>query len=345
MVSCILFTKTCVVNNPVKFLLSIILRLGACSAIYSAAALVINPNQTGPLHLFPPALVDDRIPKTRLIEKFASDSPVEGLVLGSSRALPISPKVLASMTGMRYFNFAVSAAKISDIAGIYEGVLGRGIHPRHIVVGLDVDHLLGRKKVEERKIAIANGAVVPRLYQFLLDVRSTFTVEYTHDMILWVAFQAGLLPARSGNVFDAAGTSVAHEGHLSKDQFHDAVSGCAARMHEEILRYDMVSDLQFADLKRLLLRASTDGAKVEFFTTPINPMAQSEIVEGTSYNSLRKTAMLRLSRELGQFRSSIHDLANARSLKEGVEGWSDCVHYTSRNGDVIIREILSPGSN
>ena len=59
-----------------KFLLSILVWLGVSSVIYGAVALVINPNQTGPVHLFRPALVDDRVPKTDLFKKFAGSGPV-----------------------------------------------------------------------------------------------------------------------------------------------------------------------------------------------------------------------------------------------------------------------------
>ena len=327
-----------------KFLISILLWLGVVSAIYGAAALVINPNQTGPLHVLPPVLLDDRIPKTDLFKKFASSGPVEGLVLGSSRALTISPRAIASLTGKRYFNFAVSAATISDDADIYEEVLRNGAHPRHIVVGLDVEHMLGRRKVEERQMAIVNGAVVPRLAQGLLDVRSVFTAEYAHDMTMSVAFHAGLVPRKISNNFDPAGTEIAHgSGLMSQEQFQAAVSGCTAKIHAQIARYDMVSDLQFAGLKRLLTRAAADGAKVEMFTTPVIPMARPEIAAGTSYNSLREAAMLRLSLELERFHFSIHDLADTTALQDGVAGWSDCVHYSEGNGDKIIREILSLG--
>ena len=262
-----------------KFLLSIILWLGVSSVIYGAVALVINPNQTGPVHLFRPALLDDRVPKTDLFKKFAGSGPVEGLVLGSSRTLSISPRMLSTLTGKRYFNFAISAAKMSEVAGLYEEVLRYGAHPRHIVVGLDVNYLLARKKVEERQIAIANGAVLPLLAQLVLDLRSTFTVEYARDIFLWIGYQARLVPPKTGNTFEVDGTRMDVGGaRLSKAEQQGRVHGCAGLMHTQFARYDGLSALQFGELKRLLKLAAADGARVEFFTTPFNPAVQSEMV-------------------------------------------------------------------
>jgi hypothetical protein len=330
----------------VKFLLSIILWLGVSSAIYGAVALVINPNQTGPLHFFAPALVDDRVPKTDLFRKFASSGPVDGLVLGSSRTLSISPRLLASLTGKRYFNFAISAAKMSEVEGIYEDVLRTGAHPRHVVIGLDVNYLLARKKVEERQLAIARGALVPRLAQLLLDLRTVYTVEYAHDMFLWFEYQAGMIPPKAGNTFDPDGTRVADGRRVvSREQVQGAVSGCAGLMHTQFARYDGLSEIQFAELRKLLARAAADGARVEFFTTPFNPNVQSEMVEGTAYNELRDAAMQRLTEELRPFHSSVHDLAKMSSLPSGEEGWSDCVHYSEQIGEAIIRQILATEGN
>jgi hypothetical protein len=64
------------------------------------------------------------------------------------------------------------------------------------------------------------------------------------------------------------------------------------------------------------------------------------MIEGTAYNALRDEAMLRLREEVRPFHSPVHDVAASASLLQG-EDWADCVHYSERIGDVIIRQILS----
>jgi hypothetical protein len=330
----------------VHYLKFFLLRVGMFAFIYALAALVIDPRREGSLHLIPASsLVDDRTSKTNLFEKFKSDGPVDGLVLGSSRTLNISPRVLGQLTGLRYFNFAVSAASISDIAKIYEDVLRNGSHPKSIVLGLDVNALLGRRKVEERQIAIAKGAAVARVTQLGTDLLKVFNVDFAHDMVLSVAFAAGLLKPKVINVFDVDGTSLPHRtGFQSEEEYRSSVSTCAATSHAQFERYDMVSDLRFAELKAILKRASSDGARVDIFITPLNPMAEQQITEGTVYNMLRREVTLRLSRESGQVHLTIHDV-DASFLQTGVAGWGDCVHYTDRNGNAIVRAITSSGRN
>jgi hypothetical protein len=323
-----------------------LLRVGTFALIYALAALVIDPRQEGSLHLVPASLLDDRTPKTNLFKEFTSNGPVEGLVLGSSRTLAISPRLLSQLTGLRYFNFAISGASISDVAKVYESVLQNGSHPKNIIVGLDINALLGRRKVEERQIAVAKGAVVAGVTQLLLDVRKSFSVDFAHDMILSLALAAHLIKPASVNVFDAAGTSLPHgTGFPSEEDYRRSVSTCAATLHAQFARYDMVSELRFAELDALLGRASADGAKVDIFITPVNPAAQQQLTEGTLYEVLRKDVMLRLSRETGKVHFTIHDFADLSFLQGGAAGWADCVHVTGQNGNGIVRAMLSPGRN
>ena len=219
------------------------------------------------------------------------------------------------------------------------------MHPKRIIVGLDVDRLLGRKKVEDRRIAISNGAVIPRLTQFSIDILSTLSIDFARDMMMSIAFHGGLLPSKGGNVFGSSGAIQYRQRLISEEQFRAAVSGCAAQIHSQIARYDMVSDIQFGALKRFLARASGDGAQVEIFTTPYHPTALSEITNGTAYYGLRNQAMLRLSRELRPFYSALVDLSDSKFPVAGAEGWGDCVHYTGPNGDFIIEELLSAKQN
>jgi hypothetical protein len=159
-------------------------------------------------------------------------------------------------------------------------------------------------------------------------------------------YQAGLVPPKTGNTFDADGTRLdIHGARLSKDEERGRVLGCAGLMHTQFARYDGLSDLQFAELRRLLKLAAADGARVEFFTTPFNPRVQSEMFDGTPYNALRQEAMLRLKEEIQPFHSSVRDLTMMSPLPQGDELWTDCVHYSEQIGDAIIRQILVNDSN
>ena len=331
-------------SDIVRYLTSTVLRIGLFALLYAFSALVIDPRQTGSWHLLPAPVVDDRTPKTQLFKRFANMGPVGGLVLGSSRTLMISPRLLGELTGLRYFNFAASGASVSDISSIYEGVLRDGFHPQHLVVGIDINALMGRTKVEERQRAIAEGSMVARVAQLLADIRSIYNSDFCYDMLRSLAFTAGLLKPKALNVFDVDGTRLSRGDTLrSESEYRRDVSTCAATMHAQFARYDLVSNLRFADWERFVSRASADGAKVDIFVTPFNPIAEHELTEGTLYKSLRRDAMIRLARELGPFHFALHDFGDAASFQPEVAGWADCVHYDERNADRIVRRMFPSG--
>jgi hypothetical protein len=325
----------------VKFVLSILLWFVVCSLVYTAAALAINPNQTGPLHLFAPVLVDDRVPKDALFQKFAGAGTVDGVILGSSRTLGISPRLLAARTGKRYFNYAVSAARMREVVEIYRDVLRSGAHPKHVLVGLDENNLLARAKVEERRVAIANGAIVPRLVQVVLDARLAFTAEYAGDMGKWIGFQAGLIPRKAGKTFDEAGGTVHRESGATKEQLRAAVAGCVVQTNAQIERYDTVSELQFAEIRTLLTMAAADHATVEFFTTPFDPLVAAEIGVGTAYPALREAALTRVARDSAPFGGRLRRISSDAVRGVDDDGWSDCVHYSDRVGEALVARLAA----
>jgi hypothetical protein len=343
MLQCAALGELCPLLN-VRYLTSTVLRIGLFALVYALSALVIDPHQTGSLHILPASVVDDRTPKTQLFKRFAGKGPVEGLILGSSRTLMISPRLLREITGLRYFNFAASGASVSDISSIYEGVLRYGLHPQHLVVGLDINWLMGRTKVEERQRAIAEGAMVARGTQLLIDIRSIYNSDFGYDMLRSLAFTAGLLKFKAENAFDVDGTRLSRGATFrSEYEYLRNVRGCAATMHAQFARYDLVSNLRFAEWERFVSRASADGAAVDIFVTPFNPIAEQDLTEGTLYKSLRRDAMIRLARELGPFHFALHDFGDASSFQAEVAGWSDCVHYDARIADRIVREMFPSG--
>ena len=235
---------------------------------------------------------------------------------------------------------------MSEVAAIYEEVLRYGAHPRQIVVGLDVDYLLARKKVEERQIAIANGAVVPRLIQLVLDIHSIFTVEYAKDMFLWMGYKAGLVPPKTGNLFEADGTRMDIAGvPLSKDQATGQGFWLCGINAYAILP---IRRAVGAPVRRVETAAYPGRDRRREGGVLYHPLQSTGAIgngRGYSVQRLAGGAMLRLREELRPFHSSVYDLATTASLPQGEEGWTDCVHYSEQIGDVIIRQILATDGN
>ncbi len=58
-----------------------------------------------------PLVMDSRSEKTILYTKAAAETPVTGILLGSSRTLTFQPADLEKETGLHCFNFAVQSAR------------------------------------------------------------------------------------------------------------------------------------------------------------------------------------------------------------------------------------------
>jgi hypothetical protein len=75
---------------------------------------LVDPYRHFGTGIFPVLSEDERAEKLRLFRNHAATGPIEGLVLGSSRAQKLAPDRLAARLNGRFFNFAISNAPVED---------------------------------------------------------------------------------------------------------------------------------------------------------------------------------------------------------------------------------------
>jgi len=331
----------------VKYLSSIFLRLALVVVLYSLAAVVIDPHQNGRWRIFHNYLGqfnsdDYRAWRTSELKKFAAQGPVDGLVLGSSRADGITSQILERATGRRYFNFSVPGSTLSIISSVYAGVLHDGYRPRHLILGLDVEELLTRKKIEARQRAIAQGEIVPTLFQTAVNVRGVFDKDFAEFMVRILANVAGLPRFKTENEFKIEAGPAAAADQALRDEYAHRISTCGALLNTRFARLDLVSDLRFGVLYDILKLASDSGASVDIYMTPVNPLAEQQAIQGNRYVELRREAMTRLTREAAQRHYTLHDFGSASSFGGDDVHWVDCVHYGPVNAERMVHRML-PG--
>ena len=97
-----------------------------------------------------PLVMDSRWEKTVLYAKASADTPVTGILLGSSRTLTFRPADLDKETGLHCFNFAVQSARAEDHLAIYRWLCAQNKTPRLLVIGYDVELLHDADPIDAR---------------------------------------------------------------------------------------------------------------------------------------------------------------------------------------------------
>ena len=118
--------------------------LAATAILFLAAAgvfRIVDPRDDFGTGWFPVIIRDSRIEKMRLFSANPESSAIQGLVLGSSRAMKLSPAVLQAHTGLKFFNFAVDSGRAEDDLAIPRWVRQQGARPALLVIGLDLEAL------------------------------------------------------------------------------------------------------------------------------------------------------------------------------------------------------------
>jgi hypothetical protein len=323
-------------------------RLAILLSLYVGSIVVVDPYHARSLGWFPTVLSDDRPEKSGELRQFIREGPVEGLVLGSSRALTLNPKVLRQVSSLRYFNFAFNAATIPQIAEAFGSIRREGVRPKEIVIALDPNHLMGRRRPERRAQAIAQGSIIARAQQTVIDLRTFFSPTLAEDSLRSIGIALHLVHQNITSRFDGDGGLLPEAPQAAGQAVNDrqsAMANCVAAYHGEFSRYDTVSEFRLGELEELLRTAAADGAVVTLLVTPLNPAVETEMVKDTAYMELSGQALSRVRVMAARYHFQVQSTSDLTDLTR-AEDWSDCVHFRSTIADAIVpRLVHSPRNN
>ena len=329
-----------------------------CGLMLTHIALMtlIDPRGDFGTGLFPSVVYDARAQKLALFRAYRAQGPVEGLVLGSSRAMKIRPADLEARTGSRFFNFTVEGARPDDMLAIYWWVRQEGSRPKTVLLGLDVESLIVvdelHWKLEQNGALMrardeALGAVPSRWARARTQLGSykrTLTVGYARDAS--VAVRARVHP--EVNLLNAAFETDgyfryrrweperARGGSPLTTTMTDCLLGHA---HGYEIGARGPRPLHVERLEQLLRQMRADGVHVTLWLTGVHPQTVEYLKQRTSYAGRLEEVRRLIATLRSQIGIDVHDLSDIRSYDGTDTGWYDCGHVDEHNARLIAETL------
>lgn len=292
-------------------------------------------------------VLDAQAEKTKSFDAFVAGGPVEGLILGSSRSMKIDPKVLGEATGRRFFNFAIEGARAEDLLALYRWVRARGLHPRTVVIGLDVEALHNDDRSEMRQPLPGQAPAEPdspvkAARRWLAREKKAFGASYLGDALRAVLF----LPWTSRLPFYAFGP----DGYLRYPQLEARrergtfdldrrVGDCLPVYLERFQGMTGLSPKRRAALEELAREARADGARVVIWLTTLHPRAVEYLERRTRYARLVEDTRAYLRSLAVEPDVRVLDLSEASRYGGTPTGWYDCGHIDEDNAARVTARL------
>lgn len=341
----------------VKFGLLFLATVAAVTVAHVALMKTIDPRGDFGMGLFPSVVYDARAQKVARFTAYLARGPVDGVVLGSSRSLKIRPADLAERTGLRFFNFAVEGARSDDMLAIYWWMRERGVRPKVLWLGLDVESLIVTEglhwKLEQnaalmRALAGAQGAVPSRFDDaraLVAAAKRTVTFGYLRDAVLAVRLRfrpgANLL----NTAFEPDGYFRYPRWELERAKgvstFDQTFADC---LDGHTRNYDVatagIRPHHVERLEQLIRQARADGVRVTLWLTGVHPQIVQYLRERTTYEVRLVETRRIVEGWRARYGIETSDLTDMTNYAGTADGWYDCGHPDEGNARRIVEAVM-----
>lgn len=246
----------------------------AVALLAGAVALnvAVNPRGEFPHRGVVPSSEHDAVVKLWLLQD--SGAAPQTLILGSSRAQPWDPAQLAAHTGGPAFNFAIAGALPTDQVLLYKELDRRGLLPRTMVVGLDVDAFSDQPFAQSRVAPLADLDRPLALHDWVRLALASLDDAYVRES-LQGALDPGQ-PARGDRDTiwfgpDGLGHYAAWEQQVAAGTYDQAPSLRGYANATSLWTDAHPHPRQAEALRELARLAQEDGVAVVFVATPLHP--------------------------------------------------------------------------
>ena len=319
------------------FVRTVLLAWLGLSAAAAVVALLLDPLGTFGTGLAPPLLWRDRDEKAEAFLKY--EPKPETVVVGSSHVMKLRPACLTELTGMRAFNFGVSAARAEDYLAVLRFVEanGRGTLKR-LLIGVDPDAFNGSEDMGRLLLASRH------LRQYAPLEAPSRAAALGPDLLgAQVALASwrsarGLLEGASISrlkAFDPDGfirylrwESEARAGTLPLD---DNIRASADEFRSRYRSFSILDPVRVALFRELLGEAHTTGVEVDAYIPPVHPKVLRLLIPTPSFSFRWNDTEALLGQLAEQGLLRYHDLKFLRRFGGDPREFFDGEHMTEVN--------------
>lgn len=309
----------------------------------AAFNLVMDPRAEFPTDLFPPLVSDARELKVR--EFALLDEKPDTIVLGSSRAMTVSPRVLEEAGYGPTYNFAVDSGKVRDGLRIYETAHALGAPPaRLVVLADDWSFRSAHQPRWPNADTLAAGDAVGLTKKLALSLRS----DYVEDSWRSLRLQREGFPAREmafqkdgSVVWEQADQDIARGTYDREGALRRLTSYTAWVYRNASDNPPVGPEPAYLDAFHELMRAAQEnGTRVDLVLPPMTAEATARVDVPEAYRtSLAMTRDVLLAACAPSVR--VVDLTDPTSYGATDEDFLDGFHPTRAGGERLARAIAT----
>jgi hypothetical protein len=326
--------------------------LGIMTANY-----VVNPLDLYSTRLFEPMVRSSRVTKMRAIDALGAAKP-EAIVLGSSRAMQISPSLITGGTGLRAFNFATDSARAEDYyADLRWLIEDAGLSPKLVIVGVDVEAFHNQAAPDERLLAIPalsryldRGERMRAMGDRFRRLVSRQQTQLTALSLARTAWRAGLRATGRRRGGDPVHSHFEADGYLRYDDWEreraEGRFNLDANIQSSVTEYvgrftafTALSDAREAYFHALLAYAADRHIRVVIYVTPLHPSV-IEALEPLGYSGRLREATTFLAAEAQTAGAAFVDFSTIDRFGGAPRAFWDGGHVDDVNSDLITRRLL-----
>lgn len=313
---------------------------------YLAIHVLVDPYENFGTGWVEPLTSSVRREKTRLLAGVA-DQP-EVLVLGSSRVMKFEPAYLQDRLGVPAFNLGVSSAMAEDYYVLLRYALSIGVPVKTILLGVDDEAFHDTRPIDSR--LLKNGHLAEfldspeRLSSLSSSLQQALSYQGLRDTADCLRLNVKGFPPRRSTFAssDGALTYETWDSQIANGNFdlEANLKGNVGRYRDRYEGFTGISDWRMAYFERFLSLCQREGIVVYCFVTPLHPILERQLIEGTSLTARRREVVAYLGDSCKRHQMHFLDTSDLATFHGDADEYYDGVHPRIANTRKIIDTVL-----
>lgn len=299
--------------------------------LLGSANFIVNPAGFYPTRLLPRLTESDALEKHSLLER-AAPKP-ELIILGSSKAMKLSPKLAYELTGLVTFNASTGAAVPADmLQSVRHALNDLSITPRVVLIGVDVEMFHNGDRPTSHLPSLSARA------QALLSPEQT--QQSIRSVRIW---GSGVMPQKlrviepDGYLREPRVEADVLRGVNTFDRDLPHLVSTYATMWRT---YSAVSQEELNNLRELIELCRSKQIQVHIFLTPTHPRLEAAL-NPYRYPERKAEVQAALSKISSAAGVRFTDLSNIETFQGDLQDFYDGAHVSEPNAARMLRTLTS----